>query len=194
MIRASIALLALAIAAPIAAAPAKLPRVDIKTDKGDIIVELEVKKAPITATNFLKYVDGKKLDGTTFYRAARAKGDPKMGFVQGGIQHSIFRSYPPIAHEPTSKTGLKHLAGTISMARTEPGTAMGDFFIMVSPSPGMDAKGKDVGYAAFGRVVKGMDVVKAILASKTLANAGTGSMKGQYIEKPVKIVSARRVP
>jgi peptidyl-prolyl cis-trans isomerase A (cyclophilin A) len=194
MIRLGFALVALTVAPPLAAAPAQLPRVDIKTDKGDIVVELEVKKAPITAGNFLKYIDGKKLEGTTFYRAARAKGDPKIGFIQGGIQHNIGRSFPPIKHEPTSKTGLHHVDGTISMARTDPGTAMGDFFIIVGSGAAMDAKGSDLGYAAFGRVVKGMDVVKRILAAPTVKNAGSGSMKGQYIEKPVKIVSTRRLP
>lgn len=201
MIRALPALLlllpAVAHAAPSPAAPGTV-RVALATGAGVITLALDVKHAPITAGNFLKYVDGGKFDGTTFYRAARAKGAPKIGFIQGGIDHEIRRSFPPIAHEPTNKTGLKHLDGTISMARNEPGTAMGDFFITVGPAPGMDAHpgkpGDSAGYAAFGRVVGGMAVVKKILATKTWEGRGSGAMRGQMMIQRVQIISARRVP
>jgi peptidyl-prolyl cis-trans isomerase A (cyclophilin A) len=159
---------------------------------GSIILELDGKRAPITTANFLRYVDEKRFDGTSFYRAARTKGAPKRGFIQGGIRHSYTRMLLPIAHEPTSKTGLRHVDGTISMARDRPGTAMGDFFITVGPSASMDAKAGDPGFAAFGRVLKGMDVVQRILAAPTVPNAGRGAMKGQMITKPVKIISASR--
>jgi peptidyl-prolyl cis-trans isomerase A (cyclophilin A) len=101
--------------------------------------------------------------------------------------------YPPIAHEPTSTTGLRHGAGTISMARLAPGTAAGEFVITVSSQPGLDADADDPGFAAFGRVVEGMETVRRIHAAPTLPNAGRGPMKGQMIAEPVKIVSARRV-
>ena len=105
---------------------------------------------------------------------------------------------PGIAHEPTSRTGLRHLDGTVSMARLAPGTAAGDFFITVGPMPQMDSRGgggdKAAGFAAFGRVSGGMDVVRNILAAPTIPNAGRGALRGQMIAKPVKIVSASREP
>jgi len=105
---------------------------------------------------------------------------------------------PPIAHEPTSKTGVHHVDGTISMARLAPGTASGDFFITVGDIPSMDADpsqpGDNVGFAAFGHVVEGMDVVRHILDDATSPTAGEGVMKGQMLAEPVKIVSVRREP
>lgn len=179
------------------ATPATM-RVNMVTSKGAILIELAARKAPITTANFLRYVDLKYLDGTTFYRAARAKGSPRTGFIQGGVNGNPMRYIPPIAHEPTTKTGLRHGDGTISMARTEPGTAQGEFFLVVGPAPYMDAhpraKGDNAGFAAFGHVVKGMDVVRKILASPTWPKAGSGAFKGQMIKQPVKIISVRRVP
>ncbi len=195
-------LMALAAAVPVQAAkPAAGPatvRVNMVTADGAILIELEAKRAPITAGNFLHYVDQKFFDGTNFYRAARAKGAPKQGFIQGGTNGDIRKWAPPIAHEPTTKTGLHHGDGTISMARTTPGTAQGEFFLIVGAAPYMDAnpraKGDNAGFAAFGHVVKGMDVVRKILASPTIPKSGMGAMKGQVIKAPVKIISVRRVP
>lgn len=168
-------------------------RVRLETGSGPIVLELDAKRAPITAANFVRYVDEKRLDGTTFYRAAPTKGAPGRGFIQGGIRRNYRLMLPPIAHEPTSKTGVRHEAGTISMARSEEGAgAMGEFFILTSAMPSMDASKDKPGYAAFGRVVEGMDTVRAILASPTVANAGRGAMRGQMLEKPIAIVSARR--
>jgi len=171
-------------------------KVALKTDLGTITVAVDVKRAPITSANFLAYVDQKKLDGTKFYRAARAQGDPSRGFIQGGVHRDARRSLLPIAHEPTTQTGIRHVDGTISMARREPGTAMGEFFITVGAAPTMDARGDaksdKAGYAAFGRVVAGMPVVKRILAVRTWPG-GSGSMKGQLIKEPVRIIEARRV-
>ena len=180
------------------AAPKAAPvRVALKTSQGVILIELETRRAPLTSANFLRYAENKKFDGTSFYRAARTKGNPRRGFIQGGVRHSIRRVYPPVAHEPTSKTGLRHVEGTISMARNAPGSAMGDFFITLGPMPAMDARpgraGDNQGFAAFGRVVGGMDVVRRILAAPTVANAGRGAMKGQMLAAPVRIVAARRV-
>lgn len=183
------------ISAPISAAPPGPPakaRVDLQTSKGVIHLELDGKHAPITTANFLRYVDEKRFDGTTFYRASRAGS---TGFIQGGIDHSYRRMLPSIAHEPTSKTGIKHLNGTISMARDAPGTATGEFFITVGASPYLDAsKGKSddaQGFAAFGHVVGGMDVVRKIVMAPT-SKGGSTAMKDQMIRAPIQIITARR--
>lgn len=169
-------------------------RVRLETGAGPILLELDAKRAPITTANFVRYVDERRLDGTSFYRAAPTKGAPGRGFIQGGIRRNYRLMLPPITHEPTSKTGLRHEAGTISMARSEEGAgAMGEFFILTSAMPSMDAKGGKPGYAAFGRVVEGMDTVRAILSSPATANAGRGAMRGQMLTDPVRIVSARRL-
>jgi peptidyl-prolyl cis-trans isomerase A (cyclophilin A) len=170
------------------------PRVRLETGMGAIIVELDGRRAPLTTANFLAYVDQHRFDGTTFYRAARTPGAQGRGFVQGGIRRNYRLMLAPVAHEPTSATGLRHRDGTISMARTDPGSAMGNFFITVGAMPQMDAHGADQGFAAFGHVVEGMDVVRHILAAPTVANAGSGAMRGQMIEAPVRISSARRLP
>lgn len=190
----------LAAAPVVAASPTRGPatvRVNMITAAGPILIELDAKHAPITTANFLAYVDHKFFDGITFYRAARAKGAPKQGFIQGGTNGDVRKWLPPIAHEPTTKTGLRHGDGTISMARTTPGTAQGEFFLIVGDASYMNAnpkaKGDNLGFAAFGHVVKGMDVVRKILASPTIPKAGMGAMKGQFIKAPVRIVSVRRV-
>lgn len=169
-------------------------RVRLETEAGPILLALDHKRAPVTAANFVRYADQHRFDGTFFYRAARTKGAKERGFVQGGIRHSARKSFPPIAHEPTSKTGLRHVDGTVSMARAAPVGAMGDFFIIVGGAmPAMDAHGDEPGFAAFGRVEQGMDVVRRLLAAPTVPNAGRGSMRGQMIAKPVRIVVAKRV-
>jgi peptidyl-prolyl cis-trans isomerase A (cyclophilin A) len=183
--------------------PAPVPdtaRVRLTTKAGNIDIELNGRRAPVTTANFLAYVDRQRFDGTHFYRAARTRGAPDRGFIQGGIHRDYRRMLNPIRHEPTSETGLSHVSGTISMARTMPGTATGEFFIIVGDMPSMNAnpRGDDesarAGYAAFGRVVGGMDVVRRILASPTVPNAGRGAMRGQMITEQVRIVSARRLP
>ena len=169
-------------------------RVRLDTEAGPILLALDHKRAPVTAANFVRYAEQKRFDGTYFYRAARTKGTQGRGFVQGGIRHSARRAFPPIEHEPTSETGLRHVDGSLSMARAESSGAMGDFFIIVGGAmPAMDARGGKSGFAVFGRVEEGMDVVRKILAAPTVANAGRGPMRGQMIEKPVRIVAARRV-
>src|SRR5690606_4591544 len=129
--------------------------------------------------NFLAYVEEGRFDQATFYRAAPTPGTRERGFIQGGIRRSYRRMRPPIAHEPTSQTGLRHETGTISMARSEPGMAMGDFFITTVRMENLDAQGDRPGFAAFGRVVQGLDVVRRILAMPTDPQAGTGAMRGQ---------------
>jgi peptidyl-prolyl cis-trans isomerase A (cyclophilin A) len=185
-------LLPLLLAAAPATRGATLPQVAIDTAEGTIVVALEVKRAPVTANNFLRYVDGHRLDGTFFYRAARSRDGSARGLVQGGIDHDLPKSFLPIAHEPTSRTGLKHVDGTISMARNEPGSAMGDFFITVGAAPSLDAAPNYPGYAAFGHVVKGMDVVKRILMKPTYPGGLSIETLGQTLRQPVKIISAHR--
>jgi peptidyl-prolyl cis-trans isomerase A (cyclophilin A) len=176
-----------------AAAP-KPARVEIETGMGPIVVVLDTTRAPITSANFLAYVDQKRFDQMNFYRAARAEGRPKEGFVQGGTNNIMTRVLPPIRHEPTSRTGLRHVDGTISMARDEPGTASGDFFIVVGDGRYLDATRKDPGYAAFGHVTSGMPIVKAMLAAKTFPGGWSKETAGQQMVRPVRIVSVRRLP
>lgn len=193
--RGMLGLAGLLVAAPAWAAPSK-PRVAIQTDHGTIVVELEDRKAPITSANFLRYVDAHKYDGGTFYRASKTKGVKGAGSIQGGPPDRV-RRFAPIAHESTRLTGIKHRAGTISMARNAPGTATCDFFICATPQPYLDAqpggKGDNEGFAAFGGVVQGLDVVKKILALKADGLALYPAMKGQMLNPPVKILSMKRV-
>jgi peptidyl-prolyl cis-trans isomerase A (cyclophilin A) len=194
MIARFVALLALLLALPAAAQTPPAPvRVVLTTTQGPIVVELEPAKAPVTTANFLRYVDAKRFDGIAFYRAMRVDWG---GLIQAG-QRDPKKLYPPIKHEPTSQTGLSHTEGTISMARFAPGTATADFTIMVGDMTGLDAKpaaaGDNQGFAAFGHVVDGMDVVKAILAAPTSPTLGDGVMKGQMLEPVVKVLTARRV-
>jgi peptidyl-prolyl cis-trans isomerase A (cyclophilin A) len=175
------------------AATAAPPRVRLDTAAGPIVIEMETKRAPATAANFLRYAEEKRFDGTFFYRAARRRNNPKTGLVQGGINHRVVRARVPIPHEPTSRTGLKHVDGTVSMARNAPGTAMGDFFITVGPAAYLDARPGSAGYAAFGKVVQGMELVRRMLAAPTYPGGRSENTKGQQIVKPIRIISARRI-
>lgn len=198
-----LAALSLFIGTGIAAPPVSpAPRSDtahvvLTTAAGPIMLELDAKHAPITTANFLRYVDQRRFDGTVFYRAMRlAWGDQPNGLIQGGAQNNPKRILKPIAHEPTSKTGLLHKAGAISMARWAPGTATGDFSILLSDMESLDANpaasGDNQGYAAFGRVVSGMDVVRKIFDAPLSPTAGEGPLKGQMLAQPVRIITARR--
>ncbi|MGN7158510.1 peptidylprolyl isomerase [Sphingomonas sp. SAFR-052] len=192
-----LALLLLAFAAPASAQSAiratpGYVRVRFDTSAGPIVVALDVKRAPATSRNFLAYVDDGRFDGTVFYRSARRKAEPSLGFVQGGIRTDARRILPPFPHERTDRTGVRHVDGAISMARRpEPNSAGGNFVLLVGAMPSMDAKGDFPGYAAFGRVVGGMATVKRILAKPT--GGGSDAMKGQMILDPVRIVRARRL-
>jgi peptidyl-prolyl cis-trans isomerase A (cyclophilin A) len=189
----------LAAAAALAAGPAwaqpARTRVRLETDKGVIVVELADDKAPITVANFLRYVDTGRMDGAVFYRASRAPGAPTVGLIEAGVKDPA-RLFPPIAHESTLATGLKHLDGTLSMARFAPGTATSDFSICCGDAPYLDAHpelpGDNAGYAAFGQVTEGMDVARAILALPTTGAAANPAMQGEVIDPPVRILGARR--
>lgn len=188
--------------APAAAAtPAPVPveyvYVALTMPQGVVTLALDKTHAPLTTANFLKYVDSKKMDGAVFYRAMHLDHDPQQGLLQGGVRNGA-NLLPPVAHEPTSKTGISHVAGTVSMARFAVGTAQADFLILLSDMTSLDAEagnqGKDpgAGFAAFGHVASGMDVVKAIWNLPRSATKGEGVMKGQILESDVKILTARR--
>ena len=182
-----VCLLALALAG---LAAADNPRVLIRTDQGDMLVEVDVVRAPVTAANFLRYVDARLYDGSTFHRTVTKDNQPdnavRIEVIQGG-QLGGDKEFPPIAHETTAATGLRHLDGTISMARGKPGTAASSFFICINDQPELDFGGRrnpdGQGFAAFGRVVKGMEVVRAIQAL---------AARGQQLAPPVRIISVRR--
>ncbi|WP_184069537.1 peptidylprolyl isomerase [Sphingosinicella soli] len=212
------ALLALAVAMPslaqtepqTSATPAEAPpappsapekvyetvRVAITTSEGPIVLALEKERAPLTTANFLRYVDQKRMDGTAFYRAMKLSDDGSYGLIQGGTQGNPKKVLPKVAHEPTTKTGLSHTDGAISMARGAPGSADGDFFITVGALDSLNADlskpGDNLGFAVFGRVVEGMDTVRRIMNAPTSPTLGAGVMKGQMIAAPVRILTARR--
>lgn len=173
----------------------------LQTQLGNIVLAIETERAPVTAANFLRYVDQGRLNGTVFYRAMKLDwGQQPNGLIQGGTQGDPKRVLPPIAHEPTWQTGVLHTAGAISMARYAPGTATGDFSILLRDLPTMNGR-KDgstdeerAGYAAFGHVVSGMDVVRAIWAAPVDPAKGEGWMKGQMLAHPVVILKAWRAP
>lgn len=163
----------------------------IKTTLGDIIVELYPKKAPITVANFLKYVDAHLYDNSTFFRSVTLNNQPKdsvkIEVIQGGEVDST-KVFAAIPLERTSKTGVLHKNGTISMARDTPDSATCSFFICINDQPSLDYGGKrnkdGQGFAAFGKVSKGMDVVKKI--------QGLSSGQEQYFKPEVLILSISR--
>lgn len=172
--------------------PPALIRVRIVTSEGPIVVALESKRAPRTTANFLAYVDDGRLEGTAIYRSARRKADPRFGFIQGGIGTDARRILPSPPLEPTNVTGIRHLSGVISMAHgSNPDSATGNFSIMVGDNPGLDARPGSRGFAAFGHVIAGMDVVKRILAKPTCC--GRDAMRGQMIQPPVTLVRIQRL-
>jgi peptidyl-prolyl cis-trans isomerase A (cyclophilin A) len=162
----------------------------IKTSLGNITVELYPSKAPVTVANFLKYVDAHLYDSTSFFRAVRLDNQPhnsvKIEVIQATGADSA-KDFPPIPLETTRQTGLHHLNGTISMARNTPNSATSSFFICINDQPSLDYGGKrnkdGQGFAAFGRVIKGMDVVKKI---QTLYPG-----QGQYFNPPVPIITIK---
>jgi peptidyl-prolyl cis-trans isomerase A (cyclophilin A) len=161
--------------------------VAIDTSAGRIVIALDRLHAPLTTNNFLAYVDAKKFDGESFYRAM-PYGDG--GLIQGGITSDGRKLNPPVALESSDKTGIHNRAGAIAMAALAPGKAQADFFIETVDIPAFDGPN---GFAAFGQVVEGMDVVKKILASPVSPTKGDGAMKGQMLDPVVKILKVRRL-
>ncbi len=163
------------------------PVVEIKTEWGAISVELYPDKAPVSANNFLRYVKENRFDDAVFYRVVTMGNQPKdsvkIQVIQGGLfKEDHPKALPPIVHETTEQTGILHKNGVISMARWHPGTASSEFFICVGDQPELDFGGKrnpdGQGFAAFGKVVRGMDVVKKIHALNP---------ESQYLDAPIEI-------
>lgn len=163
---------------------------EINTSLGKIEVKLFPEKAPLTVANFLKYADHNLYDGTTFYRVCTAENEKertiKIQVIQGGDVPEG-KQFDPVVMETTKQTGIRHLNGTISMARDTPNSATSSFFICINNQPELDFGGKrnpdGQGFAAFGKVIRGMKVVRKIQARKN---------KDQYLIKPVEIISVRR--
>jgi peptidyl-prolyl cis-trans isomerase A (cyclophilin A) len=174
-------------------------KVQIQTPLGNIDVELYAKKAPITVANFLKYVDEKRYDGSSFYRVVRMDNQQtspiKIEVIQGGLRTDSLKMLPTIAQETTQKTGLRHLDGTISMARGKPESASSEFFICINNQPELDFGGKrnpdGQGFAAFGMVTKGMDIVKKIQQGTTSVPAPNGL--AQTLDSPILIKTVVRL-
>ena len=149
----------------------KYPQIVMETSYGNIVIEVYDDKAPVTANNFLRYVNENRFQDAVFYRVVTPDNQPdndiKIEVIQGGLFDDDHPdALPPIKHETTKETGVKHLDGIVSMARNEPGSASSEFFICLGDQPELDFGGKrnpdGQGFAAFGRVVKGMDVVRKI--------------------------------
>lgn len=162
-------------------------KIEIKTELGSIIAELYSDKAPVTCANFIKYIDQNKLEGANFYRVVKMDNQPnneiKIEVIQGGLGFDVEESpFPPIKHETTKETGVLHKEGTLSMARAEPGTASSEFFICIGDQPELDCGGKrnsdGQGFAAFGKIIKGMDIVREIQNMPD---------EGQMLLEPVRI-------
>jgi peptidyl-prolyl cis-trans isomerase A (cyclophilin A) len=201
VMRGSIALLMAGLAATVTATgvsaqspvtpPANKPIIAIETEAGTIRVELDPQHAPATVANFLRYVNEHFFDGTAFYRAVTLDNQPtnpiKIEVIQGGANDSK-QTYPAIALERTSRTGIKHTDGTISMARNGPDTATSEFFICIGDQPALDEGGlrnpDGQGFAAFGHVVSGMDVVRRVQHAP---------VQGQMLTPPVIITRMSRV-
>ncbi|MDG1020259.1 MAG: peptidylprolyl isomerase [Emcibacteraceae bacterium] len=177
-------------------------KVKLETTMGDIHIDLYADKAPITVNNFLKYIDNGLMNDGAFYRVVhmqnQEQNDIKIEVIQGGISgNSDIARYDPIPLERTSDTGLKHLDGTISMTRGAPDTAGSEFFICINDQPSLDFGGMrnpdGQGFAAFGMVTKGMDVVRAIQSVKTDMPEGELEYRsGQSVLEPVKFKSFAR--
>lgn len=189
--RCRLPLLLLAVLLPGGASAQALPRVIIETELGNLEAEVDSIRAPLTAANFLRYVDLGFYRHARFHRTVRADNQPdariKIAVVQAGLDSLRVKDFPPIPLERTRQTGMSHVDGTISMARDGPDTATSDFFICIGDQPQLDFGGKrnpdGQGFAAFGRVLTGMDVVAKIHQQ---------SARGQQLVPPVRIVSIRR--
>ena len=178
-------------------------RVQINTSVGNITVELYADKAPVTVANFLRYVDDKRYDNGSFYRVVRmdnqATSPVKIEVIQGGVHDDSSKIMPPIPQETTNKTGILHLDGTISLARGKPESGASEFFICINAQPELDFGGKrnpdGQGFAAFGKVTKGMEVVRKIQQGETGTPGATNAYSNpkQLLLKPVVIKSVRRV-
>ena len=170
-----------------------------KTSKGDIIIELYNQIAPITVDNFLRHLDGGHYNGSSFYRTVTHQNDngsPMIEVIQGGLG-DIDKPFPAISHESTNITKLKHEDGTISMSRGEVNSATSDFFICIGSQQGLDFGGErnndGQGFAAFGKVIEGMDIVRDINGMPSNKKTDNEYVKGQMINNPIIIEKAVRL-
>jgi peptidyl-prolyl cis-trans isomerase A (cyclophilin A) len=177
------------------AAPAQAVRTRVETELGSFIVEVDPEVAPVTVANYLAHVDRKLLDGGAVYRIVTLANQApetrhKIEVVQWGMNRPDGKAspLPPIVHETTRQSGLRHLDGTVSMARAQPGSATAEYFVCVGDQPALDFGGgrnpDGLGFAAFGRVVEGMDVIRALHAR---------GEADQYLVQPIAVRSVRRV-
>ncbi len=179
--------------------PPSSPVVVLETDVGDIVIEVDVERAPLSARSFLEFVDNGYYEGAVFYRTvhpANDNGNPPISVIQGGLLEEP-AGVTAVAHESTRDTGILHTDGVISLARSAPGTASGGaFFICIGDQPALDfgaLRNPDgLGFAAFGRVVAGMDVVRAIHGRDANGPAESPYMQGQILTEFVDIRGARR--
>ena len=168
------------------------PAVVIETSLGTIEAEIALDKAPITGANFLRYVDASRYDNAQFHRTVKPDNQPgnpvKIEVIQASLPPGI-KPFPPIALERTSVSGLIHTDGALSMARVEPDTGAAEFFICIGDQPSLDFGGKrnpdGQGFAVFGRVTKGMEIVRKIQAAPA---------NGQMLQPPVRILRIARKP
>jgi peptidyl-prolyl cis-trans isomerase A (cyclophilin A) len=173
---------------------ARAVRLQLQTELGDVLLEIDTARAPLTAANFLRYVDAGRYDGGLFHRAlTRANQAGKAApveLVQAGVAaRHRGRDFAPIAMEPTARTGLRHLDGTLSMARDDADSATSQFFVALGAQPSLDAGGRrhpdGRGFAAFGRVTAGLEVLRRIQAAP---------LRGERLVTPVRILRIVRVP
>lgn len=183
-----------------AAAATEPPLARVETSLGTIVIALHQEAAPVTSANFIAHAEAGNLDGGSFYRSSRpgnARADaPPMYLIQGGHSFDGLPGAEGIAHEPTQATGLSHVRGAVSMARDEPGTATTEFFITINDVPGLDSgpEGRNpdgAGYAVFGEVVEGMDVVEAIWQAPAGREDAPEGFQTQFLIEPVTIEAVR---
>ena len=176
-------------------------RVRVQTELGDIVLELDPKRAPGTTANFLRYLDAGHYDGGTFHRTVKMDNQPespvKIEVIQAGVNADRAKDgFPAIPLERTSVSGLAHKDGAVSMARGAPDSATSGWFICINDQPSLDfggARNPDgQGFAAFGRVVSGMDVVRKIQQAPSSSNR-TSNTEAQRLTPPIKIVKVSRV-
>lgn len=174
-------------------------KVQLDTTAGPIQLELYPDRAPLTVGNFLAHVDGGHYVGATFYRTVtfeNDRGNPWIQVIQGG-RGDADSPFSPIRHESTAETGLKHEDGTISMARGDVGTASSEFFICIGDQPaldhGADRNADRQGFAAFGRVIRGMPTVRRIHGMAAEGNSSSDYTRGQILSEPVEITAAYRL-
>jgi len=180
----------------------KAVRVRVQTELGDIVIEVDPLRAPVTTANFLKYVDGGHYDGGVFHRTVKMDNQPestvKIEVIQAGVNPDRAKEgFAAIQLERTSVTGILHKDGVVSMARGAPDSATSGWFVCINDQPSLDFGGNrnpdGQGFAAFGRVITGMDVVRKIQAAPSSTNRTTNT-EAQRLIPPIKILKVARVP